>query len=148
MGLKDFLDANAVEGVDEAFIRAMDTVGEPLVRAAVKVAPAQPDPAVNMAPVAVAIAAPHDPPLSAPIFMNLIAVDIALFILAPLKAGAISMSTPAAVGLLPPPIVAALSPIGLAILPPNPKFSRAVLEWAVSLVPPADLRVLGGFVVL
>lgn len=148
MTLKDFLDANAVEGVDQKFIDAMDAVGEPLVRAAIKLAPAEADAVVNLAPVAIAIAAPHPPPPPAPIFINLIGVDIALFILAPLIAGAINMKTPAAVGLPATPIASALSPIGLAILPPNPKFSKAVLEWAVSLVPPADLRVLGGFVVL
>jgi|15BtaG_2_1085339.scaffolds.fasta_scaffold02178_3 hypothetical protein len=147
MTIADFFVSNSVSGISPELIDAFDTLGQALMRVAISLAPNPALPLV-LTPLAVKIAAPHPPPPPGAAFINLIAADITKFILIPLTLGSVNIKTPAAVGLPALPISPATATAALAMLPPNPSFMKAVLQWAVSLVPVGDLRVPGGFIII
>jgi hypothetical protein len=132
--------------IDDLIISAFDSVGTTLVLASYAVAPSPSLPLV-LAPIANIISAPYPPPESATTFCNAFSQDIMNLIGIPLTAGAAAIAA-----LTPPPpapyvIASSTTQIASLMVPQNPALVKAFLQWAVSLVPPGDLRVPGGFVV-
>lgn len=139
------MDDNGVV-IDQLIVDAFDNVGATLITTSYASAPLPTLPLVLM-PVASAISAPHEPPQSAIMFCNAFSQDITNLIGIPLTAGAAAIAA-----LTPPPpapytIVSSSTQIASLMTPQNLSLVRAFLQWAVSLIPPGDIRAPGGFIV-
>ncbi len=154
MGFQKFLDDNKVTDIDPVFSEVMDDVGAPIVIAAFGVAggvgpagAALPSTSLAIAvPIALAAKQGAGPEAAkgAALLMTALATDIDTQIGAKLTAGAANLA------IVPPGLggpAGPVKPVALAAGPSmlNPKFGKAALQWAVSLLPSPDLRVISPF---
>lgn len=145
MSIRATFDSNGVS-IDQLIIDAFDNVGAALIVASYATAPLPALPLV-LAPVASMISAPHEPPQSAVAFCNAFSQDIMSLIGVPLTTGAAAIAA-----LTPPPpapytIISSSTQIASLMTPQNLGLIKAFLQWAVSLIPPGDIRAPGGFIV-
>ena len=153
MGLQSFLDDNSVTDLPPDLVAAFDSIGAPLVTATYAVGPAPPAMSVGLTAVAGPFPPPGPPALS--VWLALIELDIILLIHTVLLAGAVSkMALGPPVPAVPiTPVAQILNPSLLLspIVTDAPKMlnlSKAIMEWAISLIPPGDVRIAGTFTVI
>lgn len=153
MTFKQFLENEGVVGIDESFSSVMDEVAAPLITLAYGIPGPAPAGAalsstsiITAVPQALAMKQGVDQShaAGASILMTALSTDIDTQVCSTLNAGAIALASPPFVGI--PGI--AVSPIALAIPPSslNVAMCRALLKWAVSLLPQVDLRITSPFI--
>lgn len=148
MAFQDFLDDREVTDIPPEFSEAMDTAGAPALVAVY----ALPTPAIvgilqaAVPPAIIALTgAPLPAAAGAALLMLAIETDIQATIGKQLGLGTVGLAKPVPLGVPGGPV----SPVALAAGPAalNPAFGLAVLDWAISLVPPVDPRIISPFTV-
>lgn len=151
MTFQRFLDDYGVTDIDPIFSQVMDEVGEPIVRASYgppsATAPTMPPASlVTAIPAALAAKQKQSPDVAAgaTLLMTACVADIGSVISATLTAGAAGLLKVPPLGVPAPPVIPSALAAGPSAL--NPGFGLALLAWAVSLLPPGDLRIIVPFI--
>jgi hypothetical protein len=152
MSLQGFLDSEGVTNIPAEFVQVMDNVVAPLLIASygipsspAPIVPASTIPVAGVAGIIAITGAPSAVGIS--LLLSLFLSDVASQIYSKLTAGAAGLLLVPPIGVPGGPI----TPIALATVPiPDQnalKFGKALMKWAISFLPPVDLRLTVPFVV-
>ncbi len=153
MSLLQFLEA---EGLQNAFapelITAFDTAGGPALMQMFGIPPGPP---IMGAPLFISAmtSAIVPPGAGLPIWLNMIANDITILMMVPMLIGSILQQTPAKGAAPAGPITPIAQTLVPSSFPPigtdidsSMRIAKVMLDWAISLSPAVDLRLIGKFV--
>lgn len=152
MSLQGFLDGEGVTNIPQELVQVMDDVIAPLLIASYGL-PSTPTPIIPATTIPVAGAAAIVAMTGAPsaagisLLLSLFLSDVTSQIYSKLSAGAAGLLLVPPIGVPGGPITPAAL-VGVPIPDQNAiKFGKALMKWAISFLPPVDLRLTVPFVV-